>query len=211
MSFTGDSRIVLFRDLMEEAERLYKNRRMEETLEVLRSIASDHPDYRRSLELMGYVLLHDIGDFEGAIKSYGLLLGGRDESVVDMDNILSYYNLAQAFYNKAENLFYTDGELAQAAYLNSVRYLTIVRQYKSRIPSQQRKNVYQNALFYLAVSFQKIYYLSGKDEYLSEAYYGWMSYFDFFDENLLEVDHFKRQFAVAETYSKEVQRLKSEK
>lgn len=211
IALTGDSKIVLFRDLMNEAERLYRDHRIEDTIELLRSITEEHPDYKKGLEFLGYILLHDVGDYDGAIDSYSIVLGTQEEDRVEPENILTYYNLAQAYYNKAEKQFYTDSDLAQAGYLNAVRYLTIVRQYRSRIPSQQRKNVYQNALFYLAVSFQKIYYLSGKQEYLSEAYYGWMSYFDFFDERLLGEPHFKRQYSVAETYSEEVQRVKSEK
>jgi tetratricopeptide (TPR) repeat protein len=211
IELTGESRVGLFMNLLEEAEQLYKEERIEDAIERLGFLSAEHPDYIKGLELLGYIYLHDIGDYEKAIEYYTRALGTEEELAAEPQNILTHYNLAQAYYNRAEKQFYTDVGLAQAYYINAVAYLNVVRQYKGWIPSQQRKNVYQNALFYLAVSYQKIYYLSGKEEFLQEARYGWMSYFDFFDEELLEEIRFKRQYSVAKTFSEEVQRLQSEK
>jgi len=211
VELTGESGIVLFRDLFQEAERLYDEGRIEDAIERLGSLYPGHPDYTKGLEFLGHIYLYGIGDYERAIDYYKRSLGEEGVGAIEPQNIITYYNLAQAYYSEAEKQFYNDVELAQLEYISAVRYLTIVHQYRTWISSQQRENVYLNTLFYLAVSYQKIYYLSEKEEYLSEAHYAWMNYFDFYDENLLEDMYFKRQYSIAKTYSEEVRRLRSER
>jgi tetratricopeptide (TPR) repeat protein len=211
MARTDDGRIVLFRDTLKDAETLYEENRIQDAVSLLLTISSEHPDYTKALDLLGFIALHDTNDPDAAIEYYTQELKISDEGRVDPGNILTYYNLAQAYYTSAERRYRSNSELALLGYRNAIRYLSIVHQYKSRIPSSQRKNVYQNTLFYLAVSNQKIYYVSGIREYLSEAKYAWMSYFDFFEEDLAASAYFKRQYAVAKTYYEEVKRLESEK
>jgi tetratricopeptide (TPR) repeat protein len=211
MARTDDGRIVLFRDTLKDAETLYEENRIQDAVSLLLTISSEHPDYTKALDLLGFIALHDTNDPDAAIEYYTQALKISDEGRVAPGNILTYYNLAQAYYTSAERRFRSNSELALLGYRNAIRYLSVVHQYKSRIPSSQRKNVYQNTLFYLAVSNQKIYYVSGIREYLSEAKYAWMSYFDFFEEDLAASAYFKRQYAVAKTYYEEVKRLESEK
>ncbi|MBN2325146.1 MAG: PEGA domain-containing protein [Spirochaetes bacterium] len=211
MTRTDDGRIVLFLDTLKEAEALYDKNKIADAVSLLSTIPPKHPDYTVALELLGFIALHDTHDPDAAVEYYTKALKMRDEVRAEPGNILTYYNLAQAYYGSAEKHFPSDSELALLGYRNAIRYLSIVHQYKSRIPSSQRKNVYQNTLFYLAVANQKIYYVSGMREYLSGARYAWMSYFDFFDSDLTDQSYFKRQYAVAKTYYEEVKRLESEK
>ncbi len=208
---TDDGMVVLFRDTLKDAETLYEENRIQDAVSLLLTISPEHPDHAKALELLGFIALHDTDDPDGAIEYYTRALKLHYEGRVDSGNILTYYNLAQAYYNSAERRFHSASEIAQLGYRNAIRYLSIVHQYKSRIPSSQRKNVYQNTLFYLAVSNQKIYYVSGIPEYLSEARYAWMSYFDFFEEDLAASAYFKRQYEVARTYYEEIKRLESER
>ena len=71
--------------------------------------------------------------------------------------------------------------------------------------------MYQDTLFYLAVSYQRLYYLTSKGEYLSRAHFSWLDYFDFFNRDLLKNEYFRKQYSVADSYRKEASRLKSEK
>jgi hypothetical protein len=70
--------------------------------------------------------------------------------------------------------------------------------------------VYQNALYSLAVCYQKLYYLTENEEYVTRARYAWTDYFDFFDRSLLESEFFKRQYAAAQSYKEEAERLNGE-
>jgi len=210
MARTDDGRIVLFRDTLKEAETLYEEKRIQDAVSLLLMIYPEHPDYTEALELLGFIALYDTGDPDSAIEYYTKALKTDDERRFAPGNILTYYNLAQAYFNSAERRFPSENMQAQLGYRNAIRYLSIVHQHRGRIPSSQRKNVYRNTLFYLAVSHQKIYYLSGVREYLSEARYAWMSYFDFFEEDRAATAYFKRQYAAARTFYEEVKRLEGE-
>ncbi|MCK5569390.1 MAG: hypothetical protein KAJ15_06715, partial [Spirochaetes bacterium] len=85
-----------------------------------------------------------------------------------------------------------------------------IRVRRNRIPGSKRNIVYQDTLFYLAVSYQKLYYLMQKGEYLSRTRFSWIDYFDFFNEELLKDDYFKKQYSIADSYRKEAERLKGE-
>ncbi|UCB45102.1 MAG: PEGA domain-containing protein [Spirochaetota bacterium] len=211
LSFTGDTKILLFSDLMSRAEAYYQDKKIMESITTLKAVGAEHPDYIKALDFLGFIYLYEIMDFKSAIANYTKALSLIDESAPLIEYVFTYYNLAQSYYNEAEKLFYTDGDSARFNYLNAVRYFQIVHQRRSRIFSQDRKNVNLNTLFYLAVSYQKIYYLTGKGEYLTQAYYAWQSYFDFFDEALLTENHFKKQYDIAVTYNEEVQRLQGER
>ncbi len=210
LSFTQESSIFLFTDFLKEAEESYKKGEIEETIALLGAVPDDHPDYSRALDFLGFIYLNDIKDFKKSIEYYSRVVNILNEGFTTGESIFSYYNLAQAYYSEAEESFYTDESLAQYNFRKAISNFQFIRERKNRIPVQKRRYMYQNTLFYLAVSYQKIYYLTGKDEYLSQAYYSWMSYFDFFDKNLLEDNYFKRQYSIAETYREEVHRLKSE-
>ncbi len=127
-----------------------------------------------------------------------------------MESLISNFNLAQAHYNTADQEFYVNRSSAQYNFMKAVYYFNYIRVRRNRIPGSKRNIVYQDTLFYLAVSYQKLYYLAQKGEYLSRTRFSWIDYFDFFNEELLKDDYFKKQYSIADSYRKEAERLKGE-
>jgi tetratricopeptide (TPR) repeat protein len=126
-------------------------------------------------------------------------------------SVISYYNYGQACYNLAEELYYDNSMESQFRFRQAIDAFKVVKAQKGRVQSSGRKSIYQDVLFYLAVSYQKLYYLSSLGEYLEQAYYAWVDYFDYFNNNLLEDSYFANQYRIAESYREEVKRLRSEK
>jgi len=209
LSLTGKNSIVLFLDYLKDAEEEYTSGNIHETITILRNVPYSHPDYTEALELLGYIYLNDIKDFKKSIEYYNRSLESSKITFKAAENLFSYYNLAQAYYNEAENEFYMNKSLAQYNYVQAILNFDYIRGRRNKIPVQKRITVYQDILFYLSVCYQKLYYLSLKNEYLSRAYFSWIDYFDFYDDDLLNDTYFKHQYFIAKSYKEEAERLKS--
>jgi hypothetical protein len=218
VSFTGSDRIILFEDYYHQAEVAYEQGNYEQALKILQSVPEAHPDFMRSLEFCGYIYLKHFEDYETSIACYSRALdlhapGGvpQAQGGAQRGSVVSYYNYGQACYNRAEELYYDNSVEAQVLYKKAIDALKVVKAQRGRVQGSGRKSIYQDVLFYLAVSYQKLYYLSSLEEYLEQAYYSWIDYMDYFNKELLEDDYFAKQYRIAESYREEVKRLRSEK
>ncbi len=210
LSLIGKESIALFPDYFGAAEEMYAEGHIERTIAFLRYIPLDHPDYNKAMEFLGYVYLNDLKDYRKSIEYYERALNTVEGEYRVMVSLISNYNLAQAHYNAADQEFYVNRSSAQYNFMKAVYYFNYIRVRRNRIPGSKRNIVYQDTLFYLAVSYQKLYYLTQKGEYLSRTRFSWIDYFDFFNEELLKDDYFKKQYSIADSYRKEAERLKGE-
>jgi hypothetical protein len=210
ISFTGSDKIVLYEDFYQKAEKTYEKEKYERTLKILESVPEGHPDYKKSMEFIGYIYLRDFNDPLTAIDYYGRVLDLQSTDITSNVSIVSYYNYGQACFNLGEELYYDSRVESQRYFMKAVEALNVVRERKARVQSTGRRDIYQDVLFYTAVSYQKLYYLTGVEKYLTQARYSWIDYFDFFDNNFFKDPYFEKQYRIAESYRKEVQRLQSE-
>jgi len=210
LSFTGSELIHFYRDYYQDAEDEYANGNINKAIAVLRSIPQNHPDYSKAMEFLGYIYLNDVKDYNLSLAYYNRVLDLKNSTYTEGQSIISFYNMGQAYYNEAEGQFYSNKSLSQENYKKAIVALNAVRDNKSRLPLTKRSRVYQDVLFYLSVSYQKLYYLTGQREYLSSASFSWIDYFDFFNNDFLTENYFKDQHSVAESYRNEVKRLKGE-
>ncbi len=201
-------KIKLYKDYYGRAELLYERKMIREAVGLLNKITPDHPDYLKALSFLGYIYLNNIKDYSRAIVYYNRYLREARGRVVP---IYIYYNLGQAYYNRAEQEYYLDAEYALSDYRNAIYSFKIVKEKRDLLPAISRRETFINSLFYMAVSYQKIYYLSKDKNYLEEAYNSWIDYFDFFDKNLRKQDFFKKQYKIAKSYFEEIERIKSER
>jgi len=207
LSFTGDEVIHLYKDYYAAAEAEYKEGNIHEAIITLQSVPPDHPDFGKAGEFLAFIYLNDLKDNEQSLYYYNRAI----EVLNDELSVISYYNMGQAYYNIAEKLFYTDPGKAEDNYKNAISAFNVIREKKNRLSANRRKNVYLNTLFYLSVSYQKLYYMTNQNEYLTKASYSWADYFDFFDKELMNQQHYREQYAVAVSYRDEVKRLRGEK
>ena len=208
LSLTGDQRIVLYEDILGQAENAYDDGEISETLNMLRKVDEKHPDYIKAMEFCGYIYLRHFRKYEESIACYTRAIDLK--KMRTETSVASYYNYGQACYNRAEELYYDSSLRAQSYYQLALEIFNVVKERRSRLLSSGRKQIYQDVLFYVAVSHQKLYYLTNLREYLVGAHYSWIDYFDFFDNNLFKDSHYENQYGIAESYREEIKRLRSE-
>jgi hypothetical protein len=211
VELTGRQAVELHQDYYAQAEASYRRGLVQQAIETLRTVTADHPDYLRALEFLGYLYLNEIQDYQSAIDYYNRVLDLPGSGYQEDRSVVSYYNIGKAYHRLADSLFYTERARSRVNYLMSVKALKIVRERRGRLPVQDRGRVFQDALFYLSLSFQKLYYITQEREYLDQAHYLWIDYFDYFKPELARDDYFRNQRSVAENYRNEVERLQGER
>jgi tetratricopeptide (TPR) repeat protein len=210
VALDGSGKVTLHLDLFARAEQSYRRDRVQATMDTLEKIGPEHPDHLRALEFLGYIHLNDLKDYREAVGYYDQVLDIPGSGYREDRSVISYYNGGQAHYLLAESLFYTEPARSRVHYVTAAGIFQMVRERRSRIPVSQRGRVHQDSLFYLAVSWQKLYYLEKQEEYLRKARYAWRDYFDFFRPGYLRDPYFENQRSIAESYRAEVERLRSE-
>jgi hypothetical protein len=210
-SFSGNNRTVLFWDYFKIAEQRYANNNIYGTISILQEIPSSHPDYVRGLEFLGYIYLNDLRNYAKAIDYYTGVIDIESAQQKAGENLLNHFNVAQAHLGEAENILYTNKEAAKVHLYRAIYYFSYVRDRKNRLPSLDRSALFQNTLYGLAVSYQKLFYIMEGEDFLDRASFAWSDYFDFFDSGLLNDEHFKKQYSAAQSYREEVERLKGER
>jgi hypothetical protein len=208
MDLTRERRIVLYEDILGQAEQTYDEGELDETLRILLRVDETHPDFVKAMEFCGYIYLRHFRQYEEAIACYSRAIDLSRKSTET--SVLSYYNYGQACYNRAEELYYNSSLTAQSYYQLALEVLNVVKERRSRLLSSGREQIYQDVLFYVAVSHQKLYYLTNLKEYLTGAHYSWIDYFDFFDNNLFKDSYYEDQHRIAESYREEIKRLQSD-
>ena len=209
MNLVGERSIKLYRDYYRVAESYYEKGNIELVIETLKKITPDHPDYLKALNFLGYIYLNDKKDYTASIEYYKEYLKygeklGKSESL-----IFVYYNLGQAYFNLAEKFYYIDDKFALQNYKNAMLNFSVVKNRNYLLPRDEKKTIFINSLFYLAVAYQKIYYLTGDSDYLLRAHNSWVDYFDFFDENLKKQEFYKKQYNIARSYFNEIERIRN--
>ena len=211
ISLVGNDKVIMFPDYLKRAEVEYTSGNIQYSLRILENVSETQPDYYEAMELLGYIYLNDIEDFKKSIEFYNRSLENSQKGNKTAKNMFSYYNLAQAYFNVAEGEFYVNKSQALYNYQQAITNLNIIKGMKARIPPQKKVTLYQDILFYTSVSYQKLYYLTLKNEYLNRASFSWNDYFDYFKADLLNNAYFRKQYDVAKSYKEEAERLKGEK
>jgi tetratricopeptide (TPR) repeat protein len=208
VSLTDDEVVVLHEDFLGQAEDAYEDEKIDEALKILMEVPESHPDYKKSMEFCGYIYLRHYREYEASITCYSRAIDLKKVSTEA--SVISYYNYGQACYNRAEELYYESSLRSQSYYQLALEIFNVVKERRSRLLSSGRKHIYQDVLFYVAVSHQKLYYLTNLREFLSKAHYSWIDYFDFFDNNLFRDSYYENQYRIAESYREEIKRLQNE-
>ena len=209
MNLIGDRKIILYRDYYSKAEAYYEEGKIDLVIDTLKKIKSDHPDYLKALNFLGYIYLNDKKDFTASIEYYNKYLKYSEKLGKTEPLIFVYYNLGQAYFNLAEKFYYTDENFVLQNYKNAILNFMVVKNKNYLLPKKEKKKTFINSLFYIAVSYQKVYYLTANTDFLLRAYNSWVDYFDFFDENLLVIEFYKKQYKIAKSYFDEIERIKS--
>lgn len=210
INFTGKRKIVLYRDYYSLARSYFEKGQYKEVIEVLEKVDARHPDYLKTLKLLGYIYLNDIKDYSKATQYFSKAISIAEKMYNETEVLFLKYNLALSYFFDGEEKYYINEFASLESYKNAILNFNEVRLGKNLIPIDRREEILLDSIFYMAVSYQKSYYLTERVEHLINAESLWRDYFDFFNKELLKDSYFKNQYETAESYRKEIERLKGE-
>ncbi len=195
--YTGPNRIRLESDLLRQAERLLSGGAIEDAIDLLASVESQHPDYSAVHNLLGGLYLDSREEPERAIEAFETVLARpENRELVNKRFTVTFLNLGRAYYATGT----TEG------YEKAIHNLEIARDNKRFFPRERHDVASHDTLYFLALASHKLYHADRGEKLLYDTQRRWKRYFDFFPQSLAGDPDAQQAREGAEQYYEEIRR-----
>ncbi|MFZ3089842.1 MAG: PEGA domain-containing protein [Nitrospirota bacterium] len=182
---TGESKIVLHKDYLRLGDEEYKKGAVDKAIALYSSTEKGHPDYSVARHRLAQIYLDDKGDYENAMREFENVLSlPENQQLIYKRFAVTFTNLGHAYYLKANDLIRTDRNEAARYFQKAIDNLQTARQNTRFFPNDNYDEGLHDTIYYLALSYHKLYLLSKRDTFLRNANWAWRDYFDFFPKTL---------------------------
>lgn len=182
---TGASKIILHKDFMKLGEVAEESGNIDAAIAAYAATVKGHPDYSEAHHRLAQLYLDEKEDFNGAIREFENVLSlPENEQLIFKQYAVAYTNLGHAYYEKGNNKMNENRNEAAQFYAKAVQNLKTAKQNTRFFPAAEYDQAVHDTYFYLALSYQKLYMISNRTNFLSDANLAWRDYFDFFPKKL---------------------------
>ena len=182
---TGPKKIVLYKDYMKLGEAAEAKGNVDAAIAAYAATVSGHPDYSDAHHRLAQLYLDEKDDFNGAIREFeNVLTLPENEQLIFKQYAVAYTNLGHAYYEKGNNKMAENRNEAAQYYAKAVQNLKISKQNTRFFPAEEYDQAVHDTYYYLALSYQKLFMVTGRSNMLSDANLAWRDYFDFFPRAL---------------------------
>jgi hypothetical protein len=179
LDLSGVNSVSLEEDFIEQSEKLVKAGRIEQALQRLNDIPTNHSDYLWGRHRAGEIQLMITGDPAAAAKAFGIVT--KDHSVAAFNDkrfIGSHINEGIALYLSGEGLRQQSKDLAVAHFVKSVEVLDRVAPHLRFVPADQYAQAVHNVDFYRALAKHRIWTDSQNSALLPTVLKAWEAYLE---------------------------------
>ncbi len=202
---TGTNKIVLYRDFMKLGEAAEAKGNVDAAIAAYAATVKGHPDYSEARHRLAQLYLDEKEDFEGAIREFENVLSlPENEQLIYKQYAVAYTNLGHAYYEKGNNKMTENRNEAAQFYAKAVQNLKTAKQNTRFFPATEYDQAVHDTYFYLALSYQKLYMISNRTNFLSDANLAWRDYFDFFPRALDNDPVFTEHRETARKFSNQI-------
>jgi hypothetical protein len=183
--YTAGSKIILYKDFLKIGEGAEQRGDIEGAIMAYRSTGKDHPDYSAAHHRLARIYLDEKGDYDGAIREFENVLSlPENQQLVYKQFSVAFMNLGHAYYEKGNSLIQTDREAAAQNFAKAIQNLQVAKQNMRFFPNEHYDEAVHDTYYYLALSYNKLYQITRKNDILNNANVAWREYFDFFPKSL---------------------------
>ena len=202
---TGANKIVLYKDFMKLGEAAESKGNLDAAITAYAATVKGHPDYSEAHHRLAQLYLDEKEDFNGAIREFENVLSlPENEQLIFKQYAVAYTNLGHAYYEKGNDRMTVNRNEAAQFYAKAVQNLKIAKQNTRFFPAAEYDQAVHDTYFYLALSYQKLYMISNRTNYLSDANLAWRDYFDFFPRSLENDPVFTEHRETARKFSNQI-------
>jgi tetratricopeptide (TPR) repeat protein len=186
---TGEKKIVLYKDYMKLGEAAEAKGDTDAAIAAYAATVKGHPDYSSAHHRLAQLYLDEKDDYDGAIREFENVLSlPENEQLVFKQYAIAYTNLGHAYYGKGDAAMNSDRNAAAQYFGKAVQNLKIAKQNTRFFPKAE----YDEAYFYMALSYQKLYMLTKRANLMNDANLAWRDYFDFYPASLVGKPAFEK-------------------
>lgn len=202
---TGAGKIVLYKDFMKLGEVAESKGNVEAAITAYAATVKGHPDYSEAHHRLAQLYLDEKEDFNGAIREFENVLSlPENEQLIFKQYAVAYTNLGHAYYEKGNDRMTVNRNEAAQFYAKAVQNLKTAKQNTRFFPAAEYDQAVHDTYFYLALSYQKLYMISNRTNFLSDANLAWRDYFDFFPRSLENDPVFTEHRETARKFSSQI-------
>ncbi len=184
-NYTGAAKIVLYKDFLKIGEQAEQRGDINGAVMAYKSTEKDHPDYSAAHHRLARIYLDETGDYDGAIREFENVLSlPENQQLVYKQFSVAFMNLGHAYYEKGNSLIQTDREAAAQNFAKAIQNLQVAKQNMRFFPNDRYDEAVHDTYYYMALSYNKLYQITRKNNILNNANVAWREYFDFFPKSL---------------------------
>lgn len=207
-NLTGGAKIILYKDFLKIGERAEQSGDIDNAIAAYKSTEKDHPDYSTAHHRLAQIYLDETGDYDGAIREFENVLSlPENQQLVYKQFSVAFMNLGHAYYEKGNSLIQTDREAAATNFAKAIQDLQVAKQNTRFFPNDHYDEAVHDTYYYIALSYNKLYQLTRKNNILNSANLAWREYFDFFPKKLEGNSTFDQARDSAQKYWDQIKNL----
>jgi tetratricopeptide (TPR) repeat protein len=208
INWTGGSAIQLPMDYLRLGQGLAQNGDVDAALAEFAKADTTHPDYLDIQTQIAQIYLDQKNDPKTALSYYEkVAVAPVVKNLVSKRYSVFYVNIGNAYYQAANTLIESDKKSAMQLLAKAIKSLKVAQQNSRFFPTDIFNEALHDTYYYLALSYHKLFQLSGKSNAQAQALRAWQDYFDFFPQELADVASFRESQKAAQLY---LDQLKSE-
>ena len=182
---TGAAKIVIYKDFLRIGERAEKKGDVDAAIQAYKNTSKGHPDFSTAHHRLAQIYLDDKSDYDSAIREFESVLSlPENQQLVFKQFSVAFMNLGHAYYEKGSSLAQGDREGAARNFGKAIQNLQVAKQNTRFFPNDHYDEAVHDTYYYIALSYQKLYQITRKNNILNNANLAWREYFDFFPKKL---------------------------
>jgi len=208
MEFTGGRKIHFLKDYLKIGQMAEQNGNMDQAITAYAAIERQNPDYSDARHRLAQLYMDEKGDFENAIREFENVLAlPENKQIVYKQFAITYTNLGHAYYERGNQLIFSDKSGAAQNFAKAIEKLKIAKQNTRFFPTAEFSQAVHDTYYYLAISTHKLYLLTKRSNILTQANQAWRDYFDFYPKQLEGNGSFEKIRKAARQYWDQIKDL----
>lgn len=205
IDWRGDNRIKLFKDFMKLGDQAENGGNFDQAISHYSQVGTEHPDFIDTKHRLAMLYLDEKNSPDDAINHLEMAMALPEvKQLVYKHHAIMYTNMGHVYHEKANSLLHKDKNAAMKWLAKAIKSLKVARKNSRFFPTESYDAALHDTYYFMALSYHKLFQLSGKSSLLSQAKQAWQNYFDFFPEKLNQVATYRESMESAERYMEQL-------
>lgn len=201
VNFSGARSVRLEKDYVRTAKSFEQQGDYKKALLYYQKVGTNESDFPKARNAMGSLYLGQFNDPERAVEEFEKVLQVPNiKALIDKKFVVTYANNGAAYFKIANRLFEKDPKSSARYFKKAYENFQNAEMFSSYFPKESYEKIRHQTLYFLALTYHKIYYLTHRKGFLQKALNGWKNYLDFVNFYIKDKGEYKKPFENAQVY-----------